>query len=464
MIRKLCFYATLLLLSFAACKQPTTQPEVDDFARIQASDTLRILTLNTSTSYFLYRDQPIGYQFEMIRNFCEENDLEPKVIVANNISSLYDMLLQGDGDVVAYDMPLANEWKDSVIFCGLQQISHQVLVQRNSPADSVVKDVAHLVDKTITVMNDSKYLHRLQNLNTELGGGIKVNVFDKDTAVVEDLIRMVSQSEIDFTIADDQLAQLNQTYFGNLNIKVPVSFDQRSSWIVRKDSRVLADSLNAWFARSSSKPTYSNIVKRYFEEAKGYHKEELDGQHLVFETAPGKISPFDGFFQKYGKEYNIDWRLLASLSYYESTFKTDGKSWAGARGLMGLMPATAKSMGLDPKDLGHPESNIRVGTKYLRVLIDKFSSVEDDNERIRLALASYNAGIGHVSDARALASKHGANKNIWHGNVERYLELKHLEQYYSDPVCKAGYFRAGETINYVRNVMERWQIYKQAVQ
>ncbi|HAR39491.1 MAG TPA: lytic transglycosylase F, partial [Porphyromonadaceae bacterium] len=107
--------------------------------------------------------------------------------------------------------------------------------------------------------------------------------------------------------------------------------------------------------------------------------------------------------------------------------------------------------------------NIRAGAEYLRRLLNTFNSVADPDERLHISLAAYNGGMGHVFDARALAEKYGADKNVWKGNVEKYIQLKRLEQYYTDPVCKNGYFRADETINYVRNVIDRWKYYQEAV-
>ncbi len=177
----------------------------------------------------------------------------------------------------------------------------------------------------------------------------------------------------------------------------------------------------------------------------------------------GNISFRYIFFKKYGKEKKIDWRLLASIAFQESTFNTEGQSWAGAAGLMGLMPETAASVGLDQNRILDPDSNIRAGTEYLKSLLALFRSVENPDERLKMALASYNAGVGHVFDARALAEKYEADKNVWEGNVEKYILLKRLKQYYADPVCKNGYFRGDETVNYVRNVIGRWEFYKEKV-
>jgi len=461
-MHKVTWILLLPLLLFVSCQEWGKQRrEKYDFPQMLRSDTLRVLTLNTSTSYFIYRDQPMGYHYDMVRDFCRQHGLIPKIIVAGNAGTMLRMLQQGIGDLIAYNMPVTNTLKDSVFYSGLQQISHQVLVQRALRNDTLLTDVTGLIGKKVTVIKASKYRDRIVNLNNELGGGIQLEIADSDTLVVEDLIRMVSRGEIAYTVADDDLARLNQTYFRNLDVTLPVSFDQRSSWVVRRDTPILADSLDSWFGNRTAEPGFLRIVKRYFEETKGYLESERPSYGDIL--GPGIISPFDDWFKQQGRRLQIDWRLLASIAWQESTFDTEGESWAGASGLMGLMPVTAASLGVRGDQLFDPEMNIRAGAEYLHQLLDVFADVADSAERLKLSLAAYNGGLGHVSDARALAEKYGGDKDVWEGNVEKYIQLKRLEQYYTDPVCKNGYFRGDETINYVRNVISRWEYYKEQV-
>lgn len=432
-----------------------------DLPQILQNDTLRVATLNSSTSYFIYRDQPMGYHYDMITEFSRQHNLTPKIVVAENSNSMIKLLKDGEVDVIAYDMPVTNEMRDSILYCGLQQITHQVLVQRVQHIDFMITDVADLIGKKVTVVNGSRFHDRIINLNNELGGGIIIEEISGDTTLVEDLVRMVSRGEIEYTVADDDLAKFNQTYFNNIDVHLPISFDQRSSWIVRKDSPILADSLNYWFEKSVAQPAYLRIIKRYFEVAKGYSDVHLP----TFKSSlwKGVISPYDVYFRQYGEAVGLDWRLLAAVSYQESTFNSEGSSWAGAKGLMGLMPATAASLGIDSAMLIDPEANIRGGAEYLQKLIVYFNSVENNDERLKLALASYNGGIGHITDARALAKKYGADEDVWDGSVEKFIQLKRLEQYYNDPVCKNGYFRGDETVNYVSDVMGWWIHFKEKV-
>jgi membrane-bound lytic murein transglycosylase F len=236
-----------------------------------------------------------------------------------------------------------------------------------------------------------------------------------------------------------------------------VSHPQGSSWAVRKTSPKLASALDQWFEENRNTSRYKAIIKRYFEMSK------MPGDEPAPLMGPNQISLYDPFFKEYAKQINWDWRLLASIAFQESKFHTDRVSWAGATGLMGLMPRTAEAFGLPSDSLEHPESSIRTATGLIKRLNRSFSSVEDTNERIKFILAAYNAGASHIYDAQALTEKYGKNPSIWEENVEEYLKLKSLPEYYNDTVCKQGYFRSTETINYVQNVIERWRYYESNV-
>ena len=156
----------IILFSHGCSKSITTGY---DFPAIVESDTLSVLTFNTSTSYFIYRDQPMGYHYDMISQFCRQHSLVPNITVAENWGAIMRMLKDGVGDVIVYNMPVTNQLRDSIVYCGLQQISHQVLVQRVQHTDSMITDVTELIGKKITVVEGSKHHDRIINLNNELG-------------------------------------------------------------------------------------------------------------------------------------------------------------------------------------------------------------------------------------------------------------------------------------------------------
>lgn len=447
-----------MLLSVAAgCIQRNRQIEkpVHDLEQIQDSGVLRVLTLYSSTSYFQYRGQEMGFQYELAEQFAAYLGVKLEVVVARNVQELTTLLLAGKGDLIAYNLPVTNELRDSIEYCGEETITHQVLVQRNKWRPAPLKDVTELIGKEVYV-KPGRYLMRMNNLNEEVGGGIIIHNESSDSLSLEDLIMMVAQGKIDYTVADNDVAKLNQTYYPNLEVSMAVSHDQRASWAVRKECTQLAEAVNKWHEENTTSPKYTASMKRYFELSKTKYF------YPIMSVSEGKISPYDNLFRQYAKEINWDWRLLASLAYTESNFDTTAVSWAGAKGLMQLMPRTAKAMGVPEGKEQNPEESIKGAVKYIELTASTFKSIPQP-ERNKFILAAYNSGTGHIIDAMALAEKYGANKYVWDDNVEKYILLKSHEEYFSDPVCKHGYFRGIETYNFVREITQRYYKYREVI-
>lgn len=459
---KTIFYLLLLALAWTffagGCRKhrPAAKPAVHaDLPQIKDSGQLVVLTLYSSTTYFNYRGQEMGFQYELCEQFAQSLGVKLKVKVARNVGELIRMLLAGEGDLIAYNLPITRDRMDSLIYCGNEVITHQVVVQRSNGRAKPLTDVTQLVGKEVYV-KPGKYYERLVNLDQELGGGILIRRMASDSISLEDLITEVARGEIAYTVADDDIARLNKTYYPNLDIRLAVSFDQRASWAVRADCPLLAEAVDRWHAENRTSPAYAASMKRYFEISKSVPHSP------ILSLREGKISHYDDLFKKYAAQIGWDWRLLASLAYTESNFDTTAVSWAGARGLMQLMPRTARAMGMPEGKEANPEESIKAAVKYLGITTRSFTEVPE-GERINFVLASYNSGIGHVFDAMALAEKYGSNKYVWRDNVEKFVLLKSNEEYFTDPVCKHGYFRGQETYNFVREIMGRYEQYKKKI-
>lgn len=448
----------LCLLVTAGCRGNRTdsrEERVHDLQQIKDSGELVVLTLYSSTSYFNYRGQDMGFQYELSEQFAKSLGVKLKVKVARNVKDLIRKLEAGEGDLIAYTLPVTKEWKDSLLYCGEDVITHQVVVQRKNGRHKPLKDVTELIGKDIYV-NPGKYYERLVNLDKELGGGIRIHLVRSDSISAEDLITQVAQGKISYTVADNDIARLNRTYYPNLDINLKISFDQRSSWAVRKDCPQLARAASEWHKANLTSPDYKASTKRYFEISKA------TPHTPILSLREGKISHYDALFKKYAKEIGWDWRLLASLAYTESNFDTTAVSWAGARGLMQLMPSTARAMGLPDGKEQNAEESIKAAVKYIGMTAQSFSELPKE-EQVSFVLASYNSGIGHVQDAMALAEKYGKDPHVWKDNVEKYIVLKANEEYFTDPVCKNGYFRGTETYNFVREITGRYEQYKKKI-
>lgn len=434
-------------------KEEEVQDTVD-LPQLEAEGEITAVTLYGSTSYFQYKMQPMGYEYDLVKDFAQSLGLKLHIKVAKNNAEMIDMLEAGQADIVAYPVIYTNQLRQHLIYCGQENISSQVLVQRANKGDTLLTDVTQLIDKEVVVKPGSKYAERLKNLDVELGGGIRILLPENDSITSEDLIEMVSLGKIPYTVSDEKMARLNKTYFWNINTDLKVSFLQRSSWVVRKSSPLLAKAIQDWASDNKGKHTYKAAIKRYFELSKQPLTADLP------EVKNGHISPYDLLFKKHAGQIGWDWQLLASISYQESHFNPSVVSWAGAEGLMGIMPNTAKALGVTPHELKDPDTGIRTGVDCLRRFRQGFSKITDPVEKIKFTLASYNAGIGHVYDAQRLAEKYGKNPLVWDNNVAEFIRLKSDPEYYNDPVCKHGYLRGSETYNYVDEVMQRYKYYK----
>lgn len=422
-------------------------------------DTLHAVTLYGPTSYFNYRGQEMGFDYENLKQFAQDEGYVLDLKIASSLKNLLEMVTSGEADLAAYPIPLIDEYKELVTHCGHKEITWQVLVQPQS--DSLINDVTQLVGKVVYVEKDSKYHYRINNLNQELGGGIKIVPIDKDTLMTEDMIEMVDKREIPLTIVDSDIAALNHSYFPHLDVSLKVGLDQYSSWAVRKDCTDLAEELENWGKRKETSETMKSVYRKYFEMSKESPLYDTAGKTFGLNLKKGDaLSPYDNLFKRHSSTAGFDWQLLAAIGFNESRFKSNIVSWAGARGVMQLMPATARAMGVS--NLETPDNNILAAARLLKKLDESLESrVPDDKERMKFVVASYNCGLGHVYDAIALAEKYGLNPKIWTGNVSEAALMKSRPQYYNDPVVRNGYFRGRETVDFVDRVMNVYEYYKE---
>lgn len=446
MYRLLYIVTMTIALLFGSCGKGAGGGASSDTVSHALPETLRIATIYSPLSYFLYRDEAMGYDYALAAEFAKAKGLVLEVEVAPSLDGAIEMVNEGNADVVAYQIPVNSEFKARVHHCGPTFETTQVLVQRRG-TDSIVTDVTQLPGRDIYVVDSSKYHQRLRHLNEELGGGIRIHTMDRDSIVAEDLIAMVNDGKIPMTVIDSDLARINRTYYPRLDITVALSFPQKARWATAPDHAWLGDSIDTWL--SSDKPRERNLalLKTYFEMSK------QSPTALTYTFHGGRLSPYDGLFKLYATEGH-DWRLLGAICFVESRFDNNVTSWAGARGIMQIMPSTARANDVDPAALTDPETSVRLAARLLNTLDRTMRPyVKDPAERVKFVLASYNAGAAHIIDAIALARKHGYNPAVWDGNVAEALRLKSNPAYYNDEVVRYGYFRGTQTIEYVGAVM-----------
>ncbi len=466
------FFVCFALFSLPQCKSGTgdtpflPDPEVErDLDAIKKQGYLEAILDNNSISYFIYKGSPMGYEYELLQYFCKSIKVQLKIKVISGIEEAIDQLNKGNGDVLAFPLTITKERTNYLSFTKPHYVTHQVLVQKK-PANwrmqppqlvekKLIRNPLDLIGKEVHVMKGSSFSDRMKNLSQEIGGDILLKE-DSATAETESLIRKVATGEIKYTVTDQTIGMVNSLYYPNLDINTSLSLPQQIAWGVRKNSPQLQGTIDVWLETIKRSGLYQTLFDKYFNNPRfSIIMSSSDYSSLTGD----RLSPYDEQIKKGAKEIGWDWRLVASVVYQESNFNPAVESWAGAIGLMQVMPETGEF--LHAGDLRDPNQNIKAGIKFLKFLDDYWAkTVSDPEERLKFVLASYNVGVSHVIDAQKLARKNARNSAKWNGSVEYFLLQKSNPKYYRDKVVAAGYCRCDGPVRYVKEVLERYEEYK----
>jgi membrane-bound lytic murein transglycosylase F len=428
----------------------SAEPEfILDKEGILARGSLRVAVDNNSSSYYIYRGRRMGYEYELLLDLGERLGVQVEFIVAADIDEAFAQLEDGRVDLIAMNLQQNTDARSEVSYTEAIGSLSTVLVGREKLIswESLGKD-------TIVVRKGAVYTSQLEKLKDSL---------DLDFSILEapdheeTLLDRVVEKEVRWTVAEKTVAQTNATYYDELRLGLDVSKEGTVTWALRSTSTELLQEVNAWLVEKK-KRFIPDLYTKYFLNSKNQHFRTTS----TYSSLGGnRISVYDELIQENAKSLGWDWRLLAAVVYKESAFDTTALSYAGAQGLLQLMPVTLERFGVtNPND---PAESLRGGVRYLQYL-DKFwlERVPETNERIKFILASYNIGQGHVEDAWRLTLKYRKNTQSWQ-EVSTFLNLKSDPNYYRDPVVKSGYAKGHIAVNYVRDVLGLFQSYKALV-
>ncbi len=461
------------IFTYEALSERTVQSR--SWSEIEQSDTLRVVTVPSSVSMFVYKGQWRGHEYETARQVAGALGLELRVELAPSERAMLDSLYTGQADLAAWPTYYSVAAAEGDLRpCGYRYEVGLVPVARRGEAPQL-SDTAHY---TLAVTEGSRPWLALQDsavLSYFDLAPYRVEVVSADSANAEQLVAQVSEGRYDATLVATNMAQLLRTFHQNLEIGTPMIESEDSvGWVVTSLSDTLAAKIDSVCHYQVSAPRYPPIVKRYFEQSQG---RQVKIQYIL---GGGRLSVYDQLFKNYSRHIGWDWRLLAAVAYTESRFDPLVVSHKGARGLMQLMPPTGERFGCPEAMLINPESNIQAGTRLIASLEaslrsrisqtlcpDISSYAEADSttraaveaDLIRFTLASYNAGLGHVFDAIALADTFHYNPARWEGNVGYALSLKVNPEYYDLPCVHSGKFNADVTLDYVENVLDTYELF-----
>ncbi len=418
-----------------------------DWSSIKKSGVLRFATHN-GPGYFLWKGVLAGLDYELISKFADKHGLELQVISVPYDTDLIELLNSGEADVAGASTTITHQRLErGVEFSSpILQTEQRVLSHKGSPP---INSPQELSGRTLTLREGSAFIATAKFLRDK-GIDVDVQILPKATSFNE-ILTGVAEGKFDATLEDANLSKAQILVHENLIEGAIVSERLPQGWMVAKGNKKLLRSVNDFLQNFLSSEAHKKWVLNYFEPDRDL-TQKLENVLLP----GGELSPYDGLVKKYAAENNFDWRLVVAQMWQESNFDPKAESSVGAQGLLQVMPQTAQEMGFDPPLL-RPEEGIDAGVTYLNWVRARFSDKLPVDERLWFSLAAYNAGIGHLNDARLLAKKLGLNPDKWVDNVEVAM-LKLSEPRYFEK-ARYGYARGAEPVIYVRNISRLYNAY-----
>jgi len=474
------FQLLLLCLLTAACQQEVretadhdatyvedlgitvTEPVERDLAEIQQSGVLRMLTYYSSNTYFLHQGIEVGFEYELLKAYARENDMALEVVVIGIDDNPFDLLNAGEVDIIAANYTITPERESVVKFTRPYNLVDQIIVFSSS-LENKPTTLDELVEKDIpvTVGRNSSYHSTLKQLQKE-GYNLNINVIS-DGLDTESLLLQVANGSLMATISDDNIFQATSQYMPGLTEGPKISENDHIAWAIRKNNPDLEANMNRFlhkhfrFTADRVQPRRSEFLnvlrKRYFDT--GPQIADYFNPDWHFQNT-GLISPYDELVRSVADSLDLDWLMLTAMIAQESRFNPDSKSWAGAVGLMQIIPRFSE---IEYQNLYEPEINIVEGARIIREHLDHYSYLDSLNQWA-FALATYNVGVGHMADARRLVIDQNKDPNDWDNVSEALLKLMQRRHYLD---ARYGFARGIETVQYVSEIKNRYSMYERII-
>jgi membrane-bound lytic murein transglycosylase F len=415
----------------------------DSLEAILESGELTLLTRNNGHCYYTYRDKPMGFEYDLAKAFSDHLGVRLKVKTPA-WEGLIEDLEQGEGDIVGASMTVMPSRQEKADFSESYLTVQQQVIRHNE--NGSVRETGDLGGKTIHVRRGTSYEARLKALREK---GLDIDIVLHDDLPTEELIRMVAEKEIDLTVADSNVALLNRRYYPEIRIAFSLGEEESLGWAVRKGETALLNEVNGFFKKLKANGTLEKLYNTYYANVEIFDYVDLKKYH---ERIDERLPKYKGIIQRAAGKNRFDWRLIAAVIYQESHFDPEATSYTGVEGIMQLTRDTAEHLGVE--DHRDPEQSIMGGVKYLRKLYKSFNDAKDP-DRTYLALASYNVGRGHVTDAQKIAEEKGLDPNSW-SSLEQVLPLLRYRKYYK--TTKHGYCRGTEPVRFVNRIRTYYDI------
>ncbi|MFT5656983.1 MAG: membrane-bound lytic murein transglycosylase F [Gammaproteobacteria bacterium] len=439
--------AVLFIVTLFIVKPGMERDSMSVLEKIQLSGKLRVITLNSASTYFQDNHGPNGFEFQLASLFSESIGVTAEFVTVSQFADLYPELLFGSGDIIAAGLSENESEFSSAVAYGPRyfESANQVLYRKGSVTRP--RKLADLTEGELQVVSGTsqvKLLTKIQQQHPEL---VWLEVED---AASEELIEQVDSGEVSYLLADSHQIALQRRFFPELRVAFELGEPKQLRWAFNHaDDTSLANAVDRFFDKINEDGRLEQLIHRHYSHVAKFNYSDI-------QTFTGHIRErlprYEALFRREAKEVGVDWRLIASIGYQESLWDARAKSPTGVRGLMMLTRATAKQM--EVKNRLDPAQSIRGGARYFARVLKRIPSVVAEPDRTWFALASYNVGFGHVQDARKLTEQNNGDPNRWI-DVKKTLPLLARKKWYKQ--TKYGYARGWEPVKYVENIRSYYE-------
>jgi membrane-bound lytic murein transglycosylase F len=420
-------------------------PQRSVLEQVLAMGELHVLTRNSGTTYYEGPQGPAGLEYELMKRFADKLGVELKVTVPDNLNNVLEQISEGEAHIAAAGLTVTEQRKHQVRFTpAYRTITQQVVYNvKNGRPRSLTQ-----LDGSFEVVAQSSHVEQLTQLKTKY---TDLSWTENPEADSTELLTLVAENLIEYTVADSNEVAYNRRYYPKLRVAFDITQPQELAWAMPiSEDNSLYDAASNFLQELKASGELERLLKHNYEHVHNY---DYAGTHSYLAQIRRRLPTYKEMFQQAANKYQLDWKLLAAVSYQESHWRQNAVSPTGVRGMMMLTNATAEHLGV--KDRTDPYESIMGGAKYLRALIDKVPAHIPEPDRIWIAVASYNVGFGHVNDARKLAVKRGDNPDKW-VDIKATLPLLSKRKWYKQ--TRYGYARGWEPVRYVENIRSYYDI------
>ncbi len=444
----------MMVLGLYACAE-RVQHQGSVLREAQKRGVLRVITLNSPTTYYEGREGETGFEYDLTRAYADHLGLALQIETAGTIEDVLQAVLDDRADIAAAGLTITAQRKEHLRFAPpYLQVETRLVCSRKGPAP---KTQEALTDVDLRIAPGSAYVEVLRDLQMSLPD---LHFEISEGVSVETLLARIGRGEKFCTLADNHVFDLNRRYFPELTSPMKLGEAQPLAWALGGGKNWRAISLerdvSAWFARQDTPARLATLNERYYQVSDG-HFDYVDIAR--FRRAIGRRLPqFQSMFERAGKRYDLPWPLLAAISWRESHWRANARSHTGVRGMMMLTRISAREAGVTNR-LDAAQS-IAGGARYYARLKRRLPDSIIAEDRDWFALSAYNMGYAHMLDARALAAQRGLNPDRWR-DVRSVLANMEDPAVYKD--LPRGYAHGIQAQDYVASVRNFYDIIRQRV-